>query len=98
MVLLGVWMMAAPFALGYLNPDLWVRPSGGRGVWFSQDTHDALRATLTTWSDILSGLLLVVLGWRSLRPNRPVSIWACCSVGIWLSFAPLVLWRPPPHT
>ena len=73
-VLLGVWMVAAPFALGYLNPDLWVRPSGGRGVWFSNDTQDALRATLTTWSDVLSGLLLVIFGWRSLRPNHPVSL------------------------
>ena len=93
-VLLGIWMIAAPFALGYLNPGIWVRPSGGRGVWFSSDTHDALRATLTTWSDVVSGLLLVAFGWRALRPNRPVSLWICCFVGIWLSFAPLVLWAP----
>jgi uncharacterized membrane protein len=93
-VLLGFWMMAAPFTLGHLNEALWVRPSGGRGAWFGDATHDALRAWLATWSDVLSGALLVVFGWRSLRPNRPVSLWICCSVGIWLSLAPLLLWSP----
>lgn len=93
-VLLGVWMIAAPFALGYLDASQWVRPSGGRGVWFGSGTHDALRAALTAWSDVVSGLLLVVFGWRSLRPDRPVSVWICCFVGIWLSLAPLVFWAP----
>jgi uncharacterized membrane protein len=93
-VLLGVWLIASPFAFGYLNPDLWVRPSGGRGAWFGDETHDALRATLMTWSDVLSGLLLIVFGWRGLRPNRPFSLWICCFVGVWLSVAPLVFWAP----
>jgi hypothetical protein len=93
-VLLGVWLLAAPFAFGYLDTAQWVRPSGGRGVWFDDALHTPLRASLTVWSDILSGLLLLVFGWRSLRPNRPVSVWICCFVGIWLSLAPLVLWAP----
>ncbi len=94
LLLLGVWTMAAPFAFGYLDPSQWVRPSGGRGVWFGEATHDALRASLATWSDVASGALLLVFGWRSLRPDRPVSRWICCFVGIWLSLAPLVLWAP----
>jgi hypothetical protein len=93
-VLLGVWLLAAPFAFGYLDPAQWVRPSGGRGAWFGHSLRTPLRASLTVWSDILSGLLLLVFGWRSLRPNRPGSIWICCFVGIWLSLAPLVLWAP----
>lgn len=95
-VLLGAWTMASPFALGYLDPQLWVQPSGGRGVWFSNATHDALRATLTTWSDLVAGFLLIVFGWRSLRPDRAVSLWICCFVGVWLSIAPLLLWSPIP--
>ena len=95
LVLLGVWLMLSPFMLGYLNEDLWARPSGGRGAWFAQtETYDALRAQLMTWSDVLSGLLLVVLGWRSLTPDRAVSRWAACFVGIWLILAPVVLWAP----
>lgn len=96
LILLGLWLIAAPFAFGYGNPALWVAPSGGRGVWFGDELHTELRASLMTWSDLLSGLLLVVFGWRSLRPNRPVSLWICCFVGIWLTFAPVLLWAPTP--
>ncbi len=94
LILLGAWTALAPLTLGYLNESLWVDPSGGRGVWLSDRTHTELRAWLMTWSDALSGLLLVVFGWRALKPDRPVSLWACCFVGIWLSFAPLVFWAP----
>lgn len=93
-ILLGIWMVAAPFALGYLNEALWVRPSGGRGVWFSDALHTPLRAWLMTWSDVLSGLLLIIFGWRALRPNRPVSLWISCWVGIWLTVAPVLFWAP----
>ena len=95
LILLGLWLVLAPFSFGYLNEDLWARPSGGRGIWFDDTaTHDALRAALMTWSDVLSGVLLVVLGWRALSPGRPVSRWAACCVGIWLVFAPVILWSP----
>ncbi len=94
LILLGVWVAVAPFSLGYLNESLWVDPSGGRGVWLSSQPQTELRAWLMTWSDVISGLLLIVFGWRSLKPNRPVSLWVCCFVGIWLSFAPVVFWAP----
>ena len=95
LVLLGAWLLVAPFTFGYLNADLWVQPSGGRGAWFAETaTYDALRARLMTWSDVLSGALLVVFGWRALTPDRPKSWWAACFVGIWLVFAPVVLWAP----
>jgi hypothetical protein len=94
LVLLGVWTLASPLAFGYLNEALWVRPSGGRGVWLGDGTHDALRAALMTSSDLLSGLLLVAFGWRATRPDRPVSLWICCFVGIWLSMAPILFWAP----
>ncbi len=95
LILLGFWLVLAPFSFGYLNETLWVQPSGGRGVWFFDTaTHDALRANLMTISDVASGVLLVVLGWRALKPDRPVSRWAACFVGIWLVFAPVLLWSP----
>ncbi|MFW5756514.1 MAG: hypothetical protein ACOCWK_07915 [Tangfeifania sp.] len=27
------------------------------------------------WSDIISGIMLIIFGWHSLRPDRPVSNW-----------------------
>lgn len=65
-------------------------PSGGREVWLSLSA----RVSAMTWSYIFSGLLLIFFGWRSLSPNRPISRWICCFVGIWLSLAPIIFWSP----
>lgn len=94
LVMLGAWLVLAPFAFGYTNPAQWVRPSGGRGVWFSDALFTDLRASLTVWSDVVSGLLLLGFGWRALTPDRPRSWWVCCFVGIWLTLAPVLLWAP----
>lgn len=49
------------------------------------------------WSDLISALLLLVLGgiWCK-TPRHPTVPWAACSVGIWLQFAPLVFWAENP--
>lgn len=94
LILLGLWTATAPVTFGYTNQSIWVDPAGGRGVWFSEQTHTALRASLMVWSDVISGLLLVFFGWRSLRPNRPISLWICCWIGIWLTLAPVLFWAP----
>jgi len=95
--LLGVWLLTSPFTFGYLNESLWVDPSGGRGPWFAAESTAelrSLRAHLMTYSDIICGALLVILGWRSLTPNRPRTLWACCFIGVWLTFAPVLFWAP----
>ncbi|KAA5541764.1 vitamin K epoxide reductase family protein [Roseiconus nitratireducens] len=95
--LLGIWLLTAPFNFGYLNEALWVDPSGGRGPWFAEQSTPELqhqRALLMTGSDVLCGLLLLIFGWRSLKPNRPYSLWTCCFVGVWLTFAPILFWAP----
>lgn len=87
-VLLGVWMMASPASLtarGGL-----VAPAGGRAIWLDLEW----RLWALSWSDLASGLALVVLGLRALTPGRPFSLWAACLVGVWLSAAPLVFWAP----
>lgn len=94
LVVLGVWTAIAPFTFGYMNPDIWVDPAGGRGVWFSDQTHTRLRAILMTASDVISGIALAIIGWRTLTPNRPKSMWACCGIGIWLTMAPVLFWAP----
>lgn len=95
--LLGVWLIVAPFNFGYLNESLWVNPSGGRGPWFYENSTlatQSLRAWLMTWSDIACGTLLLIFGWRSLTPNRPISLWFCCFIGVWLTLAPTLFWAP----
>jgi hypothetical protein len=88
LVILGIWVMCAPLTFDYASGT--VEPSGGRTVWLSLST----RGTAMQWSDLLSGLCLFIFGWRSLRPNRPVSRWVCCGVGVWLNLAPLLFWAP----
>ncbi|ELR68637.1 hypothetical protein C900_00181 [Fulvivirga imtechensis AK7] len=87
-VMLGVWMILSPLTFSYGKAT--VMPSGGREVWLSM----AERVMAMKWSDIISGLLLIYFGWRSLTPNRPVSVWICCFIGIWISIAPLLFWAP----
>ena len=88
LIMLGFWLVLNPLTFGYSQGT--VEQSGGREVWLTLSE----RAAAMTWSDILSGLLLILFGWRSLRPNRPVSLWICCFVGIWLTMAPVVFWSP----
>lgn len=87
-VLLGFWMISTPLTFDYAKNV--VEPSGGRDVWLSL----ANRIAAMRWSDIISGILLVFFGWRSLRPNRPYSVWIICFIGIWISMAPFIFWAP----
>jgi len=85
---LGVWLIAAALSFDYaLHP---AEPSGGRQLWLSLEA----RASAMFWSDLVSGAMLVVLGWRLLTPGRAVTQWLACFVGVWLTFAPLVFWSP----
>lgn len=88
LILLGAWVIMSPLTFSYAK-DI-VEPSGGRSIWLS----DSARVLLLKWSDIISGTLLIIFGWRSLMPNRPVSRWVTCFIGIWISTAPLVFWAP----
>lgn len=92
LILLGLWMLASPFTFGY-DTDL-SQPAGGRDLWLSLDQ----RVSAMQWSDMISGLLLIIFGWRALSPNRPYSLWICCFVGVWLTLAPIVFWAPKAAT
>jgi hypothetical protein len=88
LVVLGCWVLASPLTFSYAKGT--VDASGGRELWLSL----AQRITLMTWSDLIAGALLVFFGWRSLTPDRPVSLWICCFVGVWLTLAPVLFWAP----
>ncbi len=87
-IMLGVWMIFSPLTFSYGKSVVF--PGGDRSLWLTTEA----RIAAMTWSDIISGILLVVFGWRSLRPNKPVSNWMICITGIWLTTAPLIFWAP----
>lgn len=45
-------------------------------------------------SDIISGVLLVLLGFICLSWRFAILRWVCACIGVWLLFAPLILWAP----
>jgi hypothetical protein len=88
LIFLGFWLIATPLTFNY---DIGlVSPSGGREVWLSLEK----RIACMKYSDLFSGLLLIILGFRSLKENHPLSLWLACFIGVWLSFAPILFWAP----
>lgn len=66
------------------------------GVWLiSSPFTFGYSSTLMTWSDVVSGALLVLLAALALVPRLDFwGRWGVCFVGVWLQFAPLVFWAP----
>jgi nucleoside-diphosphate-sugar epimerase len=96
-MMLGVWLVTSPFTLGYMSafaPDVnQLRVMAERGL-----PSFELRNLLMTWSDVLSGVLVIVFGALSANAWRryPWAQWANAAVGLWLLFAPLLFWTPLP--
>jgi hypothetical protein len=88
LIILGIWLVMSPLTFSYGKSV--VEPGGGRELWLSLEN----RITFMRWSDIVSGLLLIFFGWRSLTPGSFISRWVCCFIGVWLNMAPLIFWAP----
>ncbi|MEO5324038.1 NAD-dependent epimerase/dehydratase family protein [Mesorhizobium sp. CC13] len=89
---LGAWLLTSPVSLALFDPAAagTVRSvTDERGLW-----DPALRNALTGWSDIASGVLLMLFGALALSPRFSVAQWGTTVVGLWLLFAPLVFWTP----
>ena len=97
-IMLGFWMITAPFTLGYLSdfaPDAnQLRVMADRGL-----TSFAHRNMLMTLNDMGSGLLIVFFGYLSANAQRsyPWAQWANAVIGGWLLLAPLAIWTPLPE-
>jgi len=97
-MMLGLWLLTSPFTLGYMSdfaPDAnQLRVMAERGL-----ASFELRNLLMTWSDVISGILVIIFSvlsadtWR----RNPWAQWANAGVGLWLMFAPLVFWTPLPE-
>lgn len=96
-MMLGFWLIMAPFTLGYLSDFVpnanQLRVMAERGL--SPFAH---RDMLMTLSDVVSGILIVIFGYLSANAARryPWAQWANAMVGGWLLLAPLVFWTPLP--
>jgi nucleoside-diphosphate-sugar epimerase len=97
-LMLGFWLLTSPFTLGYMSdfvPDAnQLRVMAERGL-----PSFELRNLLMTWSDVISGILVIafsVLSADAWRRN-PWAQWANAAIGLWLLFAPLVFWTPLPE-
>jgi hypothetical protein len=92
-IALGLWLMTGPATFGYGTPTAGVEAvTAERGLAPIGD-----RAAAMTWSDLISGALLVLFGALSLWPHLRGDFWGrwgACFVGVWLQFAPLVFWAP----
>jgi len=69
----------------------------GLGFWLlCSPLTFAYQSTALTYSDICSGLVVVVLGWMSLSGAKSMQLarWGLAAVGLWLLFAPLLFWAP----
>lgn len=88
LVILGFWLVLMPVTFSYDKGLTTINET--RQLWLDLPT----RIRGCKLSDIISGLLLLVFGFRSLKPDRPVSLWICCLIGVWLNVAPLILWAP----
>jgi nucleoside-diphosphate-sugar epimerase/uncharacterized membrane protein len=97
-MMLGFWLLTSPFTLGYMSnfaPDAnQLRVMAERGL-----SSFELRNLLMSWSDVLSGVLVIAFSMLSANAWRrhPWAQWANAFVGVWLLFAPLVFWTPLPE-
>ncbi|WP_354682979.1 NAD-dependent epimerase/dehydratase family protein [Cupriavidus necator] len=88
-VALGLWLISSPFVLGVA--DTWLQAiepltPTGRGLAYSD--------TWMTLSDVVTGALIVLFGLLSLSRDAGWARWAVAALGLWLLFAPLLLWTP----
>ena len=93
-VLIGLWLITAPYTFGYLNEANWVVPSGGRGVLVLR-RHP--RSPPSTADDLVERPERGGTGRPRLAhaPPPPADrVVARLPVGVWLVFAPILFWSP----
>jgi nucleoside-diphosphate-sugar epimerase/uncharacterized membrane protein len=91
-ITLGIWLLTSPLQFALFDPAAagTVRDvTQERGLW-----EPSLRNALAGWSDIVSGLLLMLFGALSLSSRFSWAQWGTTVVGLWLLFASLFFWTP----
>lgn len=63
------------------------------GIWLIASAFSFRHPETTSfWSDVISGVIIFILGILTLFPRFDLARWGLCAVGIWLLFAPLLFW------
>jgi nucleoside-diphosphate-sugar epimerase/uncharacterized membrane protein len=92
-IALGAWLAASPLVIAGFQSHSF----SGTILQVTADRNLAppgLRSAWLAWSDLLSGLAIMVFGSLSLSRRFAWAQWANTAVGIWLLFSPLVFWTP----
>jgi len=85
---LGLWLIASPFALGLFDPvTAAIPPALGHEI-----APPGVRDARLGLSEIVSGLLILVLALAGLSRRRQWVQWIVAAVGVWVMFAPLLFW------
>lgn len=92
-ILLGLWLISSPFTLDYLSIEV-IDPNLARVTAERNLPAMDMRNLTIAYSDVISGILIVIFGALSLAYKHRWALWALTFVGIWLLFAPLVFWTP----
>lgn len=93
-ILLGAWVLSSPVIYGYLN----IAPEALdlQRLAAERDLPAvSTRAMLMTWSDVISGALIILFSILSLK-RISWAQWANAVMGCWLMCAPLIFWSPSP--
>jgi nucleoside-diphosphate-sugar epimerase/uncharacterized membrane protein len=91
-IALGAWLLTSPWQFSLFDPaaaQLVRDISQERDLW-----TPAARNALTAWSDIASGVLLMIFGALALSKRHQWAQWGTTAVGLWLLFAPIIFWTP----
>ena len=92
-VALGLWLLTSPIQFGLFDAE--VATLTARDVTAERNLWDpAFRNAITGWSNIVSGLLLMLFGTLSLSQRYSWAQWGTTVVGLWLLFAGLFFWTP----
>ena len=90
---LGAWLATSPFIFGSFGQDTFseaiLHVTQERGL-----ASPEVRSSWLGWSDLISGLLIMVFSLMSLSLRLAWAQWANVAVGVWLLFAPLLFWAP----
>jgi len=87
---LGLWLIVSPFAYGLFDPvSAPVPPALGHEI-----PAQEVRNFWLGVSEIVSGILILVLSFVGMQRERIWAQWGTAAVGVWLPFAPLLFWTP----
>ncbi len=92
-IILGVWLLTAPFTFGYDSPSL-ITAIPTTGIAPKEPHLIQLAVERIIASDLITGVLVIFFGVLSLSYRRLWPSWVVCFLGIWLQFAPIAFWAP----